>query len=116
MREERRSHPRAVTNWPVIIDTGQSFFRGRTLDISASGALVCCQGSLTGPGVLHMAIFDVPLLKGPLPVRAEVVRANIHDTDNENKSHGMGVRFLEISEMDQELISRLVCSVIERAV
>ena len=116
MKEERRLYPRAVTDWPVIIDTGQGFLRGRTLDISAGGALVSCQSSLRRSGTLHMAMFDVPLLKGPLPVRAEVVRADIHYTDDEPKSHGMGVRFLEISEVDQELISRLVYSLIEETV
>ena len=112
MKEERRLYPRAVIYSPVIIDTGQGFLRGRTLDISAGGAFVCCQGSLGRSGTLHMALFDVPLLKRHLPVRAEVVRANNDYTDGQLRPQGMGVRFLEIAEVDRELIAKLVLSII----
>ncbi|UCG11622.1 MAG: PilZ domain-containing protein [Deltaproteobacteria bacterium] len=117
MKEERRLYPRAVTDWPVIIDTGGGLLSGRALDISVGGAFICCQSffPFRRSGTVHMALFDVPLLEGSLPVRAQVVMTNIHYADNELRPQGMGVRFLDISEVDRELISKLVLSIIEEA-
>jgi c-di-GMP-binding flagellar brake protein YcgR len=83
------------------------------MDISAGGAFICCQKSMRQAAEVHMSFFDVPLLKRPLPVRARVVRSNIHCAEDALRPHGAGVRFTEISAEDQKLISTLVSDRLE---
>ncbi len=113
MGREQRRYPRADAEWLVTIDTPEGILSARTVDVSAGGAFICCQESIREAAQVHMAFFDIPLLKRPLPVRAEVIRSNIHCADDELRSHGVGVRFTEISDEDRDLISMLVSDQLE---
>jgi c-di-GMP-binding flagellar brake protein YcgR len=113
MSREQRRYPRADADWLVMIDTPQGFLSARTIDISAGGAFICSQKSIEKFAEVHMSFFDIPLLNRPLPVKAEVIRSNIHCTYDELRPHGAGVRFTEISAEDRKLISTLVSDHLE---
>ena len=113
MSREQRRYPRADAEWLVTIDTPEGFLSARTVDISAGGAFICCQEPIRESVKVHMAFLDIPLLNRPLPVKAEVIRSNIHCADDDLRSHGVGVQFTEISNEDRELISVLVSDQLE---
>ena len=108
MKEERRQYPRAIAHWPVIVETTQGVVTGITMDVSASGAFICCREPLRVRERYFMALHNVPVLDCSLPVEVEVIRSNIHCTDDELFSHGIGVGFSEIADEDREFINILV--------
>jgi hypothetical protein len=105
---ERRRFPRVSANWPVTIDSPRGFVRGRTVDISAGGAFIFCKQPMKRSEKFLMAFFNVPTLDRALSVRAEVVRTDFYWADDETLSYGIGVKFIDISEEDKELVSTLV--------
>ena len=105
---ERRQFPRADLDWPVVVETSQRYVDGRTVDISAGGAFICCRESIDQDEEFLMAIFDIPHLERHLPIHAEVVRSEIHCLDHGILTHGMGVQFTQIAEVDREFISTAV--------
>ncbi|MGD8372506.1 MAG: PilZ domain-containing protein [Syntrophobacterales bacterium] len=105
---ERRRFPRVSADWPVTIDSPQGFVRGRTVDISAGGAFISCKQPMKRSEKFLMAFFNVPTLDRALSVRAEVVRTDFYWADDETLSYGIGVKFIDISEEDKELVSTLV--------
>jgi hypothetical protein len=83
------------------------------MDVSAGGAFICCQKSVRQFAEIDMAFLDIPHLDRPLPVKAEVIRSNIHCADDDLRPHGAGVRFTQIAAEDRKLISTLVSDHIE---
>jgi hypothetical protein len=105
---ERRQFPRADVDWPVVIETAQRYVDGRTVDLSAGGAFICCREPIDQKEEFLMAIFDIPHLGRHLPISAEVVRSEIHCLDHDLLTHGIGVRFTQIADEDREFISTAV--------
>ncbi len=104
---ERRRHPRAIVSWPVIIKSTRGFMSGETEDVSYSGAFIRCREPLKPSEVLEMSI-SVSLLCPRVQATAEVIWSNVSSSDDESKPRGMGVRFTNITNTDQELISALL--------
>ena len=104
-QEERRGFPRAKLKWHVLTKENGKAIEGVTKDISPNGAYVCCAKPLRLNIVVDMVI------KAPdksLSVKAEVVWSNIYGPDDEINPRGMGVRFLEISHEDRQIIAKAV--------
>jgi len=113
MTREQRRYPRADADWLVTIDTPQGSLDARTMDVSAGGAFICCQKSVGQFAEIYMTFLDIPHLDRPLPVKAEVIRSNIHCADDDLRPHGAGVRFTQIAAEDRKLISTLISDHIE---
>ena len=113
MSREQRRYPRADADWLVTIDTPQGSLDARTMDVSAGGAFICCQKSVGQFAEIYMTFLDIPHLDRPLPVKAEVIRSNIHCADDDLRPHGAGVRFTQIAAEDRKLISTLISDHIE---
>lgn len=104
---ERRQHPRAIVNWPVIVKSTQGFMAGETKDISNGGAFISCREPLNPKEVFEVAI-SVSLLHPRVKAIAEVIWSIPSRFDDKPESRGMGVRFIKIADRDRELISALV--------
>ena len=113
MRNEKRTFPRIEVDWPIIIETDQESVIGKSKDVSASGAFICCKEPVQLTKEFYMAFVNIPQLKRSLAVQAEVVRSSITCLNDDTMRHGIGVRFTMISDMDQELITTLASEQIE---
>jgi len=94
---------RAEIAWPVVIKTDRDSREGRTVNVSASGALLCFTQQLSLMEIVTLTIR--PPVRAALEITAEVVRTNI-PCDNDDSTHrGAAVRFIIISEKDREFVS-----------
>jgi hypothetical protein len=88
-----------------LSQTSQStngFIRGSTVNISAGGAFIACQPSLTRYELFRLTI--KPPNRQPLIAIGQVVDSNGSPSENEEKPSGMGVRFIHISDEDRQFI------------
>jgi c-di-GMP-binding flagellar brake protein YcgR len=108
MKREQRRYARADAKWLVIIKARDDLVTGQTINISAGGAFICCQGYIEEAAKVQLSIIDVPFLNRPLPVMEEVIRSNIHCVENSLRPYGIGIRFINIAKEDQKLISAVV--------
>ena len=114
LRTEKRKHSRVGINWPVIIETDQGSFEGVALNISSGGAFVHSSKVLKLNEVFRMVIYASPSDR-ILTVSADVVWSDISSTGGNNPPVGMGVRFLDISNADQDFISNMVLAYLRSA-
>jgi len=94
---------RAEIAWPVVIKTDRESFEGRTVNVSASGALLCFTQQLSLMEIVTLNIR--PPVRPPLEITAEVVRTNIPCDNNDSTRRGAAVRFIIITEKDREFVS-----------
>jgi len=105
---ERRRYPRLVAEWLVRIDTRHGWVHGRTVDVSAAGAFICCQQPVEESAKFNIAFVDVPSLNRPLKVKAEVVRSGLYRVDHGTPRHGFAVKFIGICKEDRAFLSALI--------
>ena len=101
--KKRRLDLRAEIEWPVLLRANCGEFQGRTINISASGALIWCPVQVSRGEVVTLAIKSP--IRGPLAVTAEVVRTDVQCKDEEEIARGLAVRFIIISQKDREFIT-----------
>jgi hypothetical protein len=94
---------RAEIDWPVVIATDGDSFEGRTVNVSASGALLCFTPQLSLMEIVTLTIR--PPVRPALEITAEVVRTNIPCDNDDSTRRGAAVRFIIISEKDREFVS-----------
>ena len=111
---ERREHLRAGINWPVRIETDQGSFKGTALNISSGGAFIHCPDVQEITEVFRMDIYPRRSNR-TLTVSADVVWSNMSGTAERHMPLGLGVRFIDISKADQELISNMVLDYLKSA-
>ena len=107
---ETRRCPRATITWPVILETSKGSVMGRTVDISASGAFICCREALQQHEEFNMLLSDFPPLNRYLPVSAKVMRSGIYCSEDVSMPHGIAVQFTRISRQNRKDVHDLVSS------
>jgi hypothetical protein len=101
--QRKRMEMRAEIVWPVVIKTDRYSFEGRTVNVSASGALLCFTEQLSLMEIVTLTIR--PPVRAALEITAEVVRTNIPCDNDDSTGRGAAVRFIIISEKDREFVS-----------
>ncbi|MGW8209603.1 MAG: PilZ domain-containing protein [Syntrophobacteria bacterium] len=101
--KKKRMELRAEIVWPVIISTEVEVLQGRTINISASGALLCCPDQLSLNEIVRLTM--KPPIRAQLEITAEVVRTNVQCSEDDDPPEGVAVRFIIISEKDRQFIS-----------
>ena len=101
--QKKRMEMRAEIAWPVVINTDRDSFEGRTLNVSASGALLCFTPQLSLMEIVTLTVR--PPVRPALEITAEVVRTNIPCHKDDSSLRGAAVRFIIISEKDREFVS-----------
>ena len=101
--KKRRLELRAEIEWLVEIKTDEETLEGKTLNISAGGALLCCPNKFALNEVISLTI--KPTIRAPFEITAEVVRTDIQCSDGDNTVQGTAVRFIIISEKDRQFVS-----------
>lgn len=101
--KKKRMEMRAEISWPVVIQTDGDSFEGNTVNVSASGALLCCNQQLSLMEIVTLTIR--PPVRPALEITAEVVRTDIPCDHDDSRRRGAAVRFIIISEKDREFVS-----------
>ena len=101
--EKKRLELRAEIEWPVTITTEAEVLHGRTVNISASGALLSGVEQLSLNEIVRLNIS--PPIRAQLEITAEVVRTDVQCSEDQNTPLGVAVRFVIISEEDRQFIS-----------
>ena len=101
--QKKRMEMRAEIAWPVVINTDGDSFEGKTVNVSASGALLCFTQQLSLMEIVTLTIR--PPVRPALEITAEVVRTNIPCDKDDSTRRGAAVRFIIISEKDREFVS-----------
>ena len=101
--QKKRMEMRAEIDWPVVIATDGDSFEGRTVNVSASGALLCFAPQLSLMEIVTLTIR--PPVRPALEITAEVVRTDIPCDSEGSTRRGAAVRFIIISERDREFVS-----------
>lgn len=101
--EKKRMEMRAEISWPVVIRTDGDSFEGNTVNVSASGALLCFSQQLSLMEIVTLTIR--PPIRPALEITAEVVRTDIPCDNDDSTQRGAAVRFIIISERDREFVS-----------
>lgn len=104
-RQEKRKRMelRAEIVWPVTISTEMGVLQGRTVNISASGALLYCPDKVSLNEIVRLTL--KPPVRAPLEITAEVVRIDVQGAKDEDPPQEIAVRFIIISEKDRQFIS-----------
>ena len=100
--KKRRMELRADIVWPVIITAEVGVLQGKTINISASGALLYCVEQLSLSEIVRLTM--KPPVRTPLEITAEVVRTDVQ-FDDDDPPEGVAVRLIIISEKDRQFIS-----------
>ncbi len=100
---KKRTELRAEIAWPVVIKTDRESFEGRTVNVSASGALLCFTHQLSLMEIVTLNIR--PPVRPALEITAEVIRTNIPCDNDDSTRRGAAVRFIIITEKDREFVS-----------
>ena len=100
---KKRMEMRAEIAWPVVIKTDCDSFEGKTVNVSASGALLCFAPQLSLREIVTLTI--KPPVRPALEITAEVVRTDIPCDNDDSSRRGAAVRFVIISEKDREFVS-----------
>ena len=101
--KKKRMELRAEIVWPVTITTEMGVLQGRTINISASGALLSCPEQVSLSEIVRLTL--KPPVRAPLEITAEVVRTNVQCAEDEDPPRGIAVRFIMISDKDRQFIS-----------
>ena len=101
--QKKRMEMRAEIAWPVVIKTDRDSCEGRTVNVSATGALLCFTQQLSLMEIVTLTIR--PPVREALEITAEVVRTNIPCDNDDSTRRGAAVRFIIISEKDREFVS-----------
>ena len=98
-KARERRYARAEVKWPCTLRTEDKSTEAELRDISAGGALICCQDSLELNQALQM-VFEPPDKKS-LEITIEVVWSDLAD---DNTPRRFGARFIEISDRDRRYL------------
>jgi c-di-GMP-binding flagellar brake protein YcgR len=110
--KKRRMEQRAEIKWSVDIHTDQGTISGQTVNISASGALICIPEQFSMNEIVNLSI--KPPIRATLDITAEVVRTQVQCCEDDVAFEGAALRFIIISEKDKQFLSFTVFDYVQK--
>jgi hypothetical protein len=105
MRIEKRRNPRDRVNWPVSIQTQVGTLERVVYNIGPDGSFISGLSSLEPQEIVGMTIRSPG---SPIEVKARVVWSRSQVRPEEDMPRGVGVKFIDISDLDREFISSFI--------
>lgn len=105
MRIEKRRNPRDRVNWPVSIQTQAGTLERVAYNISPDVSFISGHSSLEPKEIVGMTIRSPG---SPMKIKARVVWSRRQVRPEEDMPHGVGVKFIDISDLDREFISSFI--------
>lgn len=102
---ERRKHPRNQIKWAVNFFSDRGVIEGEAVNISVEGLSVRCDEPIRLEETYRMSILpaDHPLIE----ITGKIIWSEFYGLDDENKTCGMGVCFVEIADEDRRFLEEL---------
>jgi hypothetical protein len=104
--QEQRDNLRVDVKWPVTIESTEGLLNGETMNVSISGAFICCQK--LPPLKEKFRLTMNPPGRHPLTATAEVIWSNFNVPESQVVNRGMGIRYEEISDEDRQFIKKTI--------
>ena len=98
---------RANIKWPVSVKCSERSIEGVTLKLSPYGAYIRCASPPRLYEILDLSL-SVPNSDCSIEAKVEVVFSNKYGPDDRVTPRGMGVRFLDISKEDRQIIAKQI--------
>lgn len=102
----RRKNERVYVKWPVTIVMSSGTFEGETTNITTQGVGIACDEPL------HLNVSYTLIIRpanhGALEVTGKVVWSDLYGIDGDNKTVGIGICFIEISEKDRLFFNEVI--------
>lgn len=105
--EEKRQFPRARVNLFVVVQTKQGVISTETHDISLAGAFIRALNPFW-PDEVFKILMKIPNLDRPISSNAQVVWARSRKSDPSLLPTGIGVKFVQLSNRDRNLLERII--------
>ncbi len=102
----RRRDWRIPVRWPVTIIIESGTFEGETANIASNGVGVVCDEPLELSGSYTLTIR--PPNYEPIEITGKVMWSDLYGIDGDNKTVGIGICFVEISEKDRLFFSKMI--------
>jgi len=102
----RRKNGRVYVKWPVTIIMNSGTFECETTNIAARGVGIVCDEPLPLNESYTMII--KPVNYGAIEVAGKVVWSDLYGIDGDNKTVGIGICFVEVSEKDRLLLDEVM--------
>ena len=110
---ESEAYKRANIKWLVLIKNNGKVIEGATLTVGPSGVFVSCAQPLKLNETCELRI-KAKDRNDPIHAVGEVVWSNIYGQDDYYTPRGMGIKFIQITEKDRDLISAEVARHLQR--
>ena len=104
--KERRKSPRIDIRWPISIQTDLGPVNGETVNISSDGVSITCEEPIPLEQVLRISI--MPPDHQIIEVFGRITWSDLCGIDAENTTVGIGLCFLEISQVDRDYFTQVV--------
>jgi Tfp pilus assembly protein PilZ len=102
----RRKDGRVYVKWPVTIIMNNGTFECETTNITARGVGIVCDEPLLLNESYKMII--KPANYGAIEVAGKVVWSDLYGIDCDNKTVGIGICFVEVSEKDRLFLNEVM--------
>ncbi|MFO7667419.1 MAG: PilZ domain-containing protein [Desulfobacterales bacterium] len=102
----RRKNGRVYVKWPVTIIISSGTFECETTNITARGVGIVCDEPLHLNESYKMII--KPTNYGAIEVTGKVVWSDLYGIDGDNKTVGIGICFVEVSEKDHLFLDEMM--------
>lgn len=102
---ERRKHPRAIVNWPVLVNHPQRSLEGEVKDISVGGVCILCPEKPSSEQ--SFSILLKPSEQRSISTVGEKVWSDTFDIGY-GTIFGIGIRFTYISLVDRQYIADVI--------
>jgi uncharacterized protein (TIGR02266 family) len=107
LSQDKRKYNRLEASLPLTIQTAQTQIQGRTTNISEGGAFVYCDQML--PPNENFRLSLKPTDRPSLDITAKIVWIGT-PRDPLATSPGMGIQFLETSDLDRQYLSSMIAN------
>lgn len=109
MDKEKREYSRVEVSWPVSIIASKGLVEGEVKNICFEGALIRCSELADVDEALELNIVIPEQDYLSISVGVEIVWSKTHESEDRSQTtYDLGVRFVEISEEDLQLLSNTV--------
>lgn len=104
---EKRQFPRPKVNWSVVLQTKKGVLSTSTHNISVEGAFIRAWNPL-GSDEVYRIFIKIPNLDRPISYDVTVIRAGNCKSDPCLTSTGIGVKFVQLSNRDRNLLEKVI--------
>jgi hypothetical protein len=106
---EKRNQPRIDVQWPITIFTQDGQAEAETVNVSPDGISISCDEPLHLNTIYRMCI--MPINHSEIEIRGRVVWSDLYAIDENDKTIGMGICFVALSDDEQKKLNEIIAQI-----